>query len=89
MTIEDKKIIIALKKASTHSLKVAKMVKEGAYCVDVMQQNLASIGLLKSANSQLMKRHLHSCFATAMRGTNEKRKKEMIGELLQIEKLAQ
>ncbi|MBT3356178.1 metal-sensitive transcriptional regulator [bacterium] len=89
MTTEDKKIITALKKASTHSLKVVKMVEEGAYCIDIMQQNLAAIGLLRSANNQLMERHLHSCFANAMRGTNEKRKKEMIEELLKIEKLAQ
>lgn len=88
MTRQDKKIITALKKASTHSRKVAQMVEDGAYCIDIMQQNLAAIGLLRSANNQLMERHLRSCFANAMKGTDEGRKGEMIEELLAIEKLA-
>lgn len=88
MTPEDKKIITALKKASTLSLRVAKMVEEKGYCIDIMQQNLAVIGLLKSANNKLMERHLQSCFANVMKGTNEKMKKAMIEELLKIEKLA-
>jgi hypothetical protein len=35
-----------------------------------------------------MERHLNSCFANAMKGTNEKRKQEMIEEILQINKLS-
>ncbi len=87
MTTEDKKIITALKKASTLSLRVAKMVEEKEYCIDIMQQNLAVIGLLKSANNKLMERHLKSCFANAMKGSNEKMKRKMVEELLQIEKM--
>lgn len=83
---QDKEIIIALKKAGTHLSNVIKMVEEKEYCIDILQQNLAVIGLLKSANNRLMERHLHSCFANAMKGTNEKRKKEMIEEILKINK---
>ena len=80
----NKEIIIALKKAKTHVEKVIEMLENKEYCIDVLQQNLAVIGLLKSANNKLLEKHLHSCFANAMKGTNEKRKKEMIEEILKI-----
>lgn len=86
---QDKEIIIALKKAGTHLSNVIKMVEDKEYCIDILQQNLAVIGLLKSANNRLMERHLHSCFANAMKGTNEKRKREMIDEILKINKVIQ
>ena len=85
---EDKEIIIALKKAQTHLTNVIKMVENKEYCIDILQQNLAVIGLLKSGNNKLMARHLNSCFANAMKGTNEKRKQEMIDEILQINKMS-
>ncbi|MFH0930307.1 MAG: metal-sensing transcriptional repressor [Candidatus Moraniibacteriota bacterium] len=82
----DKEITIALKKAQSHLGNVIKMVEKKEYCVDILQQNLAVIGLLKSANNKLLKRHLNSCFVNAMRGTNEKRKQKMIDEILSINK---
>lgn len=86
---QDKEIIIALKKAGTHLSNVIKMVEEKEYCIHILQQNLAVIGLLKSANGRLLERHLQSCFANAMKGTNEARKKEMIDEILKINKVIQ
>lgn len=85
---EDKKIIIALKKAHSHLGNVIAMVESQEYCIDILQQNLAVIGLLKSANETLLARHLNSCFARAMKGTNERRKQEMIDEILKINKLS-
>ena len=85
---ESKKTIIALKKAHTHLGRVIRMVENQEYCIDILQQNLAVIGLLKAANAQIFEGHLNSCFAAAMRGTNEKRKKKMIDEILAINKLS-
>ncbi len=84
----EKEIITALKKAHSHSARVIKMVEKKEYCIDILQQNLAVIGLLKSANNKLLERHLNSCFVSAMRGTNEKRKQEMIDEILNISRLS-
>jgi DNA-binding FrmR family transcriptional regulator len=81
---EDKKITVPLKKAGSHLKNVIRMVEEKKYCMDILQQNMAVIGLLKSANDKLLERHLKSCFATAMKGTDEKRKQQMIGEVLKI-----
>ena len=85
---ENKKTIIALKKAHSHLGKVIQMVEEQEYCIDILQQNLAVMGLLKAANTRIFEGHLNSCFAAAMRGTNEKKKREMIGEILEINKLS-
>lgn len=84
---EDQKIITALKKAHSHLSNVISMVENQEYCISIMQQNLAVIGLLRSANGTLLERHLNSCFARAMKGANEKRKREMIGEILKINAL--
>ena len=85
---QDKEILTALKKAQTHLSNIIKMVEDKEYCIDIMQQDLAVIGLLKAANNRLMERHLHSCFANAMKSTNENRKEEMIEEILAINKLS-
>lgn len=86
--MEDKGILTALRKAQSHLGNVIKMVENKEYCIDILQQNLAVIGLLKSGNNKLMERHLNSCFANAMKGTNEKRKQEMIEEILKINSLS-
>ena len=49
---EDKQILVALKKGQSHLGNVIKMVEDGKYCIDILQQNLAVIGLLKSAKNR-------------------------------------
>jgi DNA-binding FrmR family transcriptional regulator len=82
------KILINLRKANTHLGKVIKMTEDGNYCIDIMQQNLAVIGLLKSAHQMLMENHLHTCFKNAMASKNEKIKAKMVEEILKVSKLA-
>ncbi|MFA6428476.1 MAG: metal-sensing transcriptional repressor [Candidatus Buchananbacteria bacterium] len=82
------KIAVNFKKANSLLVKILKMQESGAYCVDLMQQNLAVIGLLKSAHQMLMEGHLNSCFKNAMASKNEARKQQMIKEILTVSKLA-
>ena len=82
------KININFKKAQSSIAKIIEMNESNAYCIDIMQQNLAVIGLLKSAHQMLLEAHLKSCFAKAMKTNNEKRKKEMIEEILRVSKMA-
>jgi DNA-binding FrmR family transcriptional regulator len=88
MDNKHEKTMINFKKAKSHLEKVIKMTENGEYCINVMQQNLAVIGLLKSAHQQLMEGHLNTCFKNAMKTNNEKRKQEMIEEILTLSKLA-
>ncbi len=75
------------KKAQSHIGKIIKMIENNEYCIDVMQQNLAVIGLLKSAHQMLMENHLNTCFQGAMSSKNEKKKQEMTQEILKVSKL--
>ena len=68
--------------------KIIKMVEANEYCIDIMQQNLAVIGMLKSAHQILMENHLHNCFTKAMESKQDKRKLEMIDEILKVTKMA-
>ncbi len=86
--MEKEKTLINFKKAQSHLAKIIEMVKKKEYCINIMQQNLAVIGLLKSANQQLLEGHLKSCFSNAMKGGNEARKKEMIDEILRLGKMS-
>ncbi len=87
MTNQKEKNLINFKKARGLILKIIKMVEANEYCIDIMQQNSAVIGLLKSAHQMLMENHLNTCFKTAMGTKNEKRKREMTQEILKVTKL--
>ena len=87
MTQQKEKALINFKKAQSHLLKIIKMVEDDQYCMSIMQQNLAVIGLLRSAHEMLMENHLNTCFKHAMETKNEKRKTEMTNEILKVTKL--
>ena len=63
------------------------MTEKNEYCMDIMQQNLAVIGLLRSAHETLMESHLNSCFKNAMASKNEKKKQQMTEEILKVTRL--
>ena len=82
-----KKILIGFKKSSSLLAKIIEMVEKDCYCIEVMQQNLAVIGLLRSAHESLMENHLNTCFRSAMASKNEKKKKQMTEEILKVTNL--
>jgi DNA-binding FrmR family transcriptional regulator len=55
---EKAKILIAIRKARTSLEKIETMVEEERDCFPVIQQVLAAIGLLKSANLLMLDRHV-------------------------------
>lgn len=87
MTINKEKTLINFKKAHSLLAKVIKMTESDTYCINVMQQNLAVIGLLRSAHEMIMENHLNTCFKSAMATKNEKKKLEMTQEVLRVTKL--
>ncbi len=80
--------LINLKKANSLLNKIINMVEDDKYCVDIMQQNLAVIGMLKSFQQMLLDSHLNSCFKHAMSSASEKKKDEMIAEILKVTKVS-
>ena len=88
MNVQKEKTLINFKKAHSLLGKIIDMVEKDEYCIDIMQQDLAAIGLLKSANQMLMEGHLNDCFKKAIAAGSAKRKQEMIQEILQVTRLS-
>lgn len=84
-----KKVNITLKKAHSLTAKVLKMLEDETYCIDVIQQNLAIIGLLKSANLALLEGHLDCCVKNAAKENDTEKLDSMMAEILKVMKTAQ
>ena len=82
------KALINFRKAHSLTAKIIKMTENGEYCINIMQQNLAVLGLLKSAHQLLIENHLNTCFKKAMETPNNTRKQEMIEEIFKVTKLS-
>ncbi|KKR91845.1 MAG: hypothetical protein UU95_C0022G0013 [Parcubacteria group bacterium GW2011_GWC2_42_12] len=87
MTPQKAKALIGFKKTKGLMENIIKMVETDEYCINVMQQNLAAIGLLRSAHEMLMEGHLNSCFKSAFETKNVKKQKQMTDEILKVTKL--
>jgi len=87
MNMGKQESLVNFKKAEGVIGKIIKMIEEDRYCVEIMQQNLAVIGLLKSAHQKIMEGHLNSCFLSGMETKNKNKKQELIKELLRVTRL--
>ncbi|MBI4778914.1 metal-sensitive transcriptional regulator [Candidatus Falkowbacteria bacterium] len=87
MTPQKIKTLINFRKTKSLMEKIIKMVEADEYCINIMQQNLAAIGLLRSAHEMLMEGHLNSCFKSDFETKNSKKQKEMTEEILKVTKL--
>ncbi len=76
--------LIGLKKARSLLDTIITMVEEDKYCIDIMQQVLAVIGLLKKSNSKLLRHHLNSCFREALDKDDVKEHEKMIEEIIKV-----
>ena len=83
------KVLIAMKKAKTSLEKVMKMIEENKYCIDVIQQSLAVIGLLKAANIALLEGHVDHCIKNACKSGKKKDIEDKMAELIRVIKIAQ
>ena len=75
-----KKVTDRLKTARGHLDGVLRMVDEDAYCVDVMKQLSAIQGALEGASRAMLRNHLETCVADAMR---QGRSEQIVDELME------
>lgn len=87
MTTLKQKSVINFKKAHSLLEKIIKMAEANEYCIDIMQQNLAVVGLLRSAHLMLMQGHFDSCFQNALKSRNLKKQKQMAEEIIKVTNL--
>lgn len=70
--------------AQGHLKAVEKMIAEGAYCLDIINQNHAVIEALKKINRMILEGHLDFCAWDAVNSKNSSKRKEAVEELLKI-----
>lgn len=79
-----KRLLIHLKQAQGMINKVTNMVEEDSYCIKVLQQSLATIGFIKSANKIILKNHLNCCFRKGMLKKGSRKQNALIQEIVGI-----
>jgi CsoR family transcriptional regulator, copper-sensing transcriptional repressor len=78
------KIVNRLKSVEGHVRGVTKMVEEGAYCIDVVNQINAIQAALSKVNALVLDQHLHTCVTTAIRGDDPAERERVIHEILGV-----
>lgn len=79
-----KKLLLAIKKSQGTLTKVTQMIEDDAYCGDIGQQINAIIGLLRSANIDLMKNHLICCGKNELSHKDTKKSEQFVEEFARI-----
>ena len=77
-------ILRRLKSVEGHVRGVERMVEEGAYCIDIVNQVLAIQRALKKVSGLVLDQHLHHCVTKAIQGTDDAEKEQVLGELIQV-----
>jgi len=81
MNKEQKNAVLTLKTAKGQIEAAISMIEEGRYCVDVSNQIIAALGLLKRANLLILRQHMEHCVKEAFENN---RGSEKIDEIIDI-----
>jgi DNA-binding FrmR family transcriptional regulator len=73
-----------LRSIAGHVNGVARMVEEGAYCIDVIQQIQAVQAALSKVSTRVLDDHLHSCVTTAIQGDDPAERERVLQEIMQV-----
>jgi DNA-binding FrmR family transcriptional regulator len=81
---ETTKIVNRLKSIRGHVQGVEKMVEEGDYCIDFVNQINAIQAALQKVSALVLDRHLHTCVTTAIRGDDPGERERVINEIMEV-----
>jgi len=84
MDEETTKIINRLKSIEGHVRGVEKMIEEGAYCINVVNQIDAIQSALNKVSGLVLDKHLHTCVTTAIRGDDPAERERVIDEIMGV-----
>ena len=77
-------IVNRLKSIEGHVRGVVRMVENGEYCIDIVNQMLAIERALQKVNGMVLERHLHTCVTSAIRGENPQERERVIKEIMDV-----
>lgn len=63
---------------------IQKMIEEGKYCVDILNQIHAAIAALARVEDRILERHFAGCVAKAAHGRSKEEKDKKLGEILSL-----
>jgi len=63
---------------------IQKMIDEGKYCVDILNQVHSVIFALARVEDKILEKHFENCVATAVKGKSETERKQKMGEVLRL-----
>jgi DNA-binding FrmR family transcriptional regulator len=77
-------ILNRLKSIEGHVRGIQRMVENGDYCIDIVNQILAVQRALQKVNGMVLDRHLHTCVTTAIRGDDPDERERVIHEIMGV-----
>jgi DNA-binding FrmR family transcriptional regulator len=77
-------VVRRLKSVEGHVRGVQRMVEDGEYCIDIVNQITGIQRALKKVSGMLLDHHLHACVTDAMRGPDAAARERVLGELLDV-----
>ena len=77
-------ILNRLKSVEGHVRGIQRMVENGEYCIDIVNQVLAVQRALHKVNARVLERHLHTCVTTAIRGDEPEARERVIDEIMDV-----
>ena len=84
MKADNQKTIRKLKTVGGQIDGLIRMVENDRYCIDISDQLMASISILKNVNKEVLKGHLEHCVYDSLQKNNEEEIKEKIDEIEKI-----
>lgn len=63
---------------------VRKMIEDGRYCIDILQQTSAITSAVQSLERAILKKHFEHCVRGAFMASSEKEVEKKIKELLKV-----
>lgn len=78
------KTINRLKRSEGQIRGIIKMLEDGRYCIDVLQQMQAVKAALARAESQLLKEHAQTCMEEVIASGDVEAQREKVAELVDL-----
>ena len=84
MKADNQKTIRKLKTVGGQIDGLIRMVENDRYCIDISDQLMASISILKNINKDVLKEHLEHCVYDSLEKNDKEEIKEKIDEIEKI-----
>lgn len=78
------KTINRLKRSEGQIRGIIKMLEDGRYCIDILNQMQAVKAAIARAESEILKDHAATCVETAIKSGDEKEQREKVSELIDL-----